>query len=135
MSGLDRRHFFKKSLLTLVGATFAKNAVAASACETAAKKVTKKSVGGYSEEYVEEGKLGYAKESPESKSSKGKLCSNCKHYCEDKKICTLASMMLKKEEGGKKIKYFPKVHDKGYCNMFAWDKNKKKDWKKSNKKA
>ncbi len=126
MKKIDRRHFFKTSAFAALTTLFSSPSFSGeSACKTAAKKVEKKKFAGYSTEYVQTGKLGYTKESPEAKATKGKLCSNCKHYCEEQKVCTLASMKIQKG----KDKFFPLVHEKGYCNMFAWDSSAKKKWK------
>lgn len=130
MKQMNRRKFFQNSAIALITAAVAPSALAKkSTCDKAAAKIKKGKFAGYSEDYIKKGKLGYKEKSPAKKAKKGKSCETCKHFCADKGVCTLASMKLKV---GKK-KYFPKAHPGGYCNMFAWDKAKKKEWKKKNK--
>jgi hypothetical protein len=130
MKKINRRSLFKNTALGLVASTLSMNVLAGEkACKTAKKKLSNKKFEGVSDEYIKKGKLGYKEVAPAGKAKKGKNCGNCKHFCEENNICTLASMAIKKD----KKKYYPKAHTEGYCNMFAWDNKKKKEWKKNKK--
>jgi anaerobic selenocysteine-containing dehydrogenase len=103
---MKRRDFLKSSLMiaavsTVVGKT-------AGLFNEALASVT----------WVTAGKLGYKEVSPQK--DKGKLCSTCKHFKDDKKqkdagLCTLPAMKnaMKNKDGDVYVK------SGAYCNMWA----------------